>query len=58
MPINAAIILYKNSYVSFYPFSYYITLKVTNKMNDINNNPIRNKIVRDKVYKLLKTLSL
>ena len=58
MPINIVIIVFINAYVSYYPFSYFIILKVTNKIIDITNNPIINKVVRDKVYKLLKTLSL
>ena len=58
MPIIVAIIAFINVYVSYYPFSYFIILKVTNKIIDIINNPIINKVVRDKVYKLLKTLSL
>ena len=58
MPINDAIIVFISAYVSYYPFSYFIILKVTNKMIDNINNPIRNKVVRDNVYKLLKKLSL
>ena len=47
MPINAVIIVFINAYVSYYPFSYFIILKVTNKIMDIINNPISNKVVRD-----------
>ena len=58
MLINTVIIVFNNVYVSNYPFSYFIILKVTNKKIDNNNNPIRNKVVRDKVYKFFKTFSL
>ena len=54
MPINIVIIVFINAYVSYYPFSYFIILKVKNKMMDNIKNPIRNKVVRDNVYKLLK----
>ena len=47
MPIIVAIIAFINVYVSYYPFSYFIILKVTNKIMDIINNPISNKVVRD-----------
>ena len=58
MPINATIIEFINNYVSYYPFSYFIILKVINKKIDIINNPISNKVIREKVYKFFKTLSL
>ena len=58
MPISATIIVFINTYVSYYPFSYFIHLKVTNKKIDIINDPIRNKVVSDKVPKFLNTLSL
>ena len=58
MPINVAIIVLINALVSYNPFSYFITLKVANKKIDSIKSTKSNKVVRDKVYKLLKTLSL
>ena len=58
MPINIAIIVLINACVSYYPFSYFIILKITNKIMEIKNNPISNKVIRENVYKFFKTLSL
>ena len=58
MPINVTVIAFINFKLSYYPFSYFNTLKVTYKKNDNINNPINNKVTRDWVPKLLKTLSL